>query len=215
VFRLNECIETIPFIGKKIINSDCVWFNCLQLKDSEFDVNEQKKYFESLMYAVDFNEFFSEVAVDDKKVISLFAEQYGGVGIGSNGGGARCGNIDNYQIKGIGVTPVLGLTDNLYNSNGMFPLYEAITEAINYEIYNTILPIGTVHYYGVVHIGSSPYFVTAENRDKKQIGVTQIAIGIREKCTRLGHFLAAGYYKPHPAYKDVVKADTARVRACN
>lgn len=45
---------------------------------------------------------FASLRFDHSAPVQLLAERYGGCGIGYNGGGVRCGNLGNYQIKGIG-----------------------------------------------------------------------------------------------------------------
>lgn len=142
-------------------------------------------------------------------------EQYGGYGIGGNGGGARCGNYGGLQFKGIGITPVVGKNTNLYNSNGMYPLYEAIVEAVCSHVYSQILPLGTIQYHAILANGVSDHFYTAEEPDKRQLGEIPLAIGVREIANRPAHYLRAGYYKPHPDFRLQVPSDVYRTREIN
>jgi hypothetical protein len=203
VLDLLEAVEKVPFAASKVSSSQCVWKNKF-FKD--IDV-------EAAAYIVkDSNEFFSEIECDQSSSTYLSAERYGGYGVGTNGGGGRCGNVNGVQMKGVGVTPCVGVGEDLYCSSGMYPLYEAITEAVNYEIYSAVLPVGLVDIYGINYIGRSTHFVTAEENSIKQSGETKLAILVREECVRLGHFLAARNFKPLARYESDIFNDTSRTR---
>lgn len=212
---LNITIEQVAFSAEKITKPTCVWISSHQPMAGIEETHSIGKFFENLAHIVKPNDFFEHINTDQQTQVEMYAEQYGGHGVGANGGGARCGNINGYQLKGVGVTPVVGNQDNLYVTSGIYPLYEAVTEAANYEIYSKILPIGLVDFYSVLHIGETPYFVTAENSTEKQIGITMLAIGVREIACRVGHFLRAGHFLALPEHKLRLKSDVARVRINN
>ena len=128
--RLQGLICTVPFHVESVKNPNLIWNN------KNYTSSELLK----LAVVVKPNLFFQNIQ-SNELLITLKAEQYGGPGVGSHGGGARCGNIEQYQLKGIGVTPVLGYTNDLYHSSGTYPLYEAITETMTHLIYDIILPI--------------------------------------------------------------------------
>jgi hypothetical protein len=107
------------------------------------------------------------------------------------------------------------LHDNLYNSYGAYPLYEAVTELINHQVYDVVLPVKTVPYLAIIGIGVSDFFVTAEQSGEIQKGKTQLAIGVRMKAVRIGHFLPSKFYKPHPDYINQIIPDIERVKIAN
>lgn len=155
-------------------------------------------------------------ALSSKFYIREFSyEQYGGEGVGLNGGGARCGNYNGFQYKGIGVMPVVGDHGNLYHSNGMYPLYEAVVEAVCSQIYQHILPLGAVKYHAILDNGVSDHFYTVEEPERKQMGRMPLAIGVREIARRPAHYIRSGHYKPHPKYRLQVPSDVYRTRKIN
>jgi hypothetical protein len=167
------------------------------------------------IYRANSSKSISDIISLDIRQLPFSYEQYGGEGVGTNGGGARIGSFKNYQFKGIGVTPVVGETNNLYNSNGMYPLYEAVVESVCSQVYQHILPLGTVRYHAILDNGVSDHFYTAEEPDKKQMGDMPLAIGVREIARRPAHYLRAGHYKPHPKYRLQVPSDVYRTRKIN
>lgn len=210
----SSCIVQIPFKTYKIKKSICLWYSC-DIKNW-IDDNNHKVCLEHLASVALPNKFFEDIEITGDATY-LYAEQYGGEGVGLNGGGVRCGNAENgrLQLKGIGISPVVGYHDNLYNSYGAYPLYEAITEATNHQIYDAILPVRTVGYLAILGIGTSKYFVTAEEKSTIQFGETKLAIGVRECTTRIGHFIKSKDYQPHPDFLDHVVPDNDRVKIAN
>lgn len=213
--NLSSCIVQIPFKASVIENVKCLWFRSGRYESDKSQIYTAS-FFESLAAVVVPSPFFEDIKLTEETIV-FEAEQYGGEGVGLNGGGVRCGNItdENLQIKGIGVSPVVGQHDNLYNSYGAYPLYEAITEATNHQIYDTILPVETVSYLAILGIGKSKYFVTAEEKSELQVGDTKLALGIREQVARLGHFIQSQDYKPHRDFVNVIVADCERVKISN
>lgn len=209
--NINEFSENlIDFDVSFVESSETIWTN-----NKNFEENGDSLYCCPLM----FKNVFSFVKSDDKCFVDLNysdenkktykAERYGGEGIGQNGGGVRCGNNGKYQIKGIGVTQVVGMHNDFDHSSGMYPLFEAVTEAVNSLIYAHILPIGVVPYLGIINLGESAHKLAPER------GAQQLAVGVRESCLRPAHFLRAGFYKIHTKYRDEIINDTSRVRAVN
>jgi hypothetical protein len=78
------------------------------------------------------------------------AERYGGEGTGDNGGGARCGNLGGYQVKGIGANPLVGSGRNHWYSYGGLNAQDAIYETIMSEVLGRVLPHGAATIFGVI-----------------------------------------------------------------
>jgi hypothetical protein len=190
-------------------------FDVAQVKDScTLWLNQFEGDYSPVLFAKQFgyikvdNNCFSEIETNQFETKTLNAEQYGGIGVGENGGGVRCGNDINWQLKGIGVNHLVGEHNDFDHSSGMYPIDEAITETVNAVVYDEILPIGVVKSIGIISIGQSPYI--------EHLGLQHnLAIGVRECCIRPAHFMAAGNFKPLQKNKDKYLNEAQRVRQIN
>jgi hypothetical protein len=149
---------------------------------------------------------FDLIPVNKSKNVVLKAEHYGGSGVGENGGGVRVGNRFDYQLKGIGVNHLVGNNTDFDHSSGMYPLFEAITEAVNSCIYGEILPIGTIRTVALLSIGKS----VAVNAK-----AYELAIGIREKSVRPAHFMKARHFKPMKKNIEKIILESKRINDAN
>ncbi|KZN67291.1 hypothetical protein [Pseudoalteromonas luteoviolacea] len=138
-------------------------------------------------------------------------ERYGGRSISNHGGGARAANYGNYQVKGVGLTPLAGEIKGSNYSHGTVPLLEALVEAVYSEVLKNVLPVGVAGFHGVICTGSNTAFEFDEAREG-ELKATQGALFIREKCERPAHYLRAYTFKVKPEYKDVVEPDLERIR---
>lgn len=136
------------------------------------------------------------------------AEYYGGGGIGTNGGGARCGNWERYQVKGIGPNPLIGESADVLHTYGGLDAPAAILETINSCLFNTIMPLGAVETVGLILVSSdSGYDIT---RNTPAWGV----LLVREKALRPAHFMRIPNFIPKKEYINNYN-DIARVRRIN
>lgn len=154
---------------------------------------------------------FENISLSDETLV-ISGERYGGYGLGMHGGGARTGINNNVLVKGIGQTPLKGITKELYNSNGQYPLYEALVEVINHKIYSNILPIGVVNYFGIIDLGISPHTYTSANSHIKENSDIRISLGIREVPDRVGSYLTNPYFKPYKSFSKNYTSETERLR---
>jgi hypothetical protein len=91
--------------------------------------------------------------VSDTDFVSGFADRYGGIGIGYNGGSGRNTRIHQYFVKGSGRTRLVSpLTDLSHASGGAF-LEEAIREAIYSEIVRQLFPYSAVPILAIIDTG--------------------------------------------------------------
>ncbi len=90
---------------------------------------------------------------------TLYAERYGGEGLGFHGGGVRVGSEGDHQIKGIGRNPLAGEGSLPDYSHGGMSLFEGIQEAIWGEIFHHALPFGAVRSPAVLATGSPCWWV--------------------------------------------------------
>lgn len=116
------------------------------------------------------------------------ADRYGGVGLIHNGGSGRCGCDDQFQVKGIGRTPLVGRDVAEKYSSGKISLHDAILEAAYGEISNAILPFGSVR--SVAILGTNTLM---RRNDGKSV---PRALLVREAALRPAHFDRAVYFWP-------------------
>ena len=158
-------------------------------------------------------EIFSFISFDSNddipphvRIKTFYAEAYGGGGIGSHGGGARCGyDGDLLQIKGIGKNP---LTSNKHDvtgqSDGILLLSSAIYEVLWSEILSRVLPFGSIKCLAIIVIDNHP-LANEKIKDYR-------ALLIRKITLRPAHFERAPYFKKKLTYAlDYVKSDRDRV----
>ncbi|RQP23675.1 toxin-activating lysine-acyltransferase [Piscinibacter terrae] len=135
------------------------------------------------------------------------AERYGGRGVGSNGGGARCGFDGKIQIKGIGRNPLVGRDTDFWHAHGGANLEEAIREAVWGEICHRVLPFGGVRCLQIIGTGTQSHFENSQgNRTLPR------ALIVREAAVRPAHFMRAINHAPSDGM-DGQPHDTERTRA--
>jgi hypothetical protein len=83
----------------------------------------------------------------------FYADSYGETGKAFHGGSARAGTRNGLCIKGIGVTPLLGIDADPLHSHGSVWLEEAVREAIFSEILHRELPCGVVPVVALIDTG--------------------------------------------------------------
>jgi hypothetical protein len=143
--------------------------------------------------------------------IEMLAERYGGPGISINGGGVRCGNVNGFQIKGVGPTELAGVGADYWHSYGGASLKEALRETIWGEVFNQALPFGAVTVEAIIVINGSevelPY--PASNGKK----TCPRALIIRPQFVRPAHYLRAPLFRPSQQFKASNVTDTERTQA--
>ena len=98
------------------------------------------------------------VAVEDSRTkfeyvgepILIHAERYGGTGIGTHGGGVRCGYLNGWQVKGSGQNLLSGHDVEFWHSHGALAQVEAFYEALWGEALSVILPFGAIRSPGII-----------------------------------------------------------------
>ena len=90
--------------------------------------------------------------------ITVFADRYGGSGIGTNGGAGRAAFLpeSNLNIKGIGLTPLAVVDPEDYiHSHGGAPMREGFLEAIWGEVDQNLFTHGSTQILAVIDTGDS------------------------------------------------------------
>ena len=201
----------IEITATKFKNAKVLWTD----RDEELkhDSESLEKYHEALIdesaYGICGTPCFSNIEFDGNDKKSLLVERYGGAGVGANGGAGRCGNLPQYQIKGIGQTPVIGASNDLMHNYGGLDAPLAIKEVIYTNLVNVLLPLGAVKIRSLILVGErSAYYHVPEN---PCWGVLMM----RDHCIRPAHFMRAPEFQPQQKYRSMLLDDVARVRIAN
>ena len=146
----------------------------------------------------------------------IYADRYGGTKIGAHGGSGRCGIIDGFQIKGVGVTPLVGEEYQVagvmgrpqrdrppfhrFHSDGAVTLEEAIRETIYAEVACMEMPHGAMPIVAI--LGTGTRMPWGEPR----------AILVRPNFFRAAYVERAVRYRPQQSGHNVHAADAKRVQ---
>lgn len=185
------------------LTDNLVPFNARQIPSSfiwcDPDLGDREKFLQTCSYIV------NPSGTSPEKV--FFAERYGGSGIQRNGGGARCGFDGQYQIKGIGTNPLVGIGSDHSHSNGALGAIHAIYEALWAEVLAQILPFGAVRARAVLLTD-----IYINSKAERSIGKSRRALLVRDPVIRPAHFERAPYFSPKPEYLKNLKHDSERIR---
>jgi hypothetical protein len=111
----------------------------------------------------------------------MAADRYGGTGGGMHGGSGRCGNVGQFNAKGIGQTPLVSASADMHHINGKMSLAEALRETVNAEVANFELPYGAVPVIAIIDTGEA---FTIGNEPTVHRG----AIVVRPNFVRPAHY---------------------------
>lgn len=132
-----------------------VWVNLQALRDMGFDVpdrlNENTKQIllDSLAWvSVDRNVMPVEITNDRRE---MYADFYGGTGLGSNTGSARAASAGWIQAKGVGITGHLKFFDSEHTARST--VHESIKDAVWGEILNNELEFGANRLLAIIDRG--------------------------------------------------------------
>lgn len=205
--------DWIDFFAHKILAPKFIWFDSNDVNgliNPEFSLEDKKqKFLEDNAYAIASNKSFQNVLFDDNDKKLLQAERYGGAGIGFNGGGSRCGNTDQYQLKGVGANCLVGEGSDRLHSYGGLDAPAAIIETINSYVFGKILPLGVVKVHGLIWVGESAGFDITKNENCWGV------LMVRDKCMRPAHLMRVTHFTPTPEFSEIDINDVARVRRVN
>ncbi len=184
-------------MGNKVKNCKLIWKR----------EDERDSQYEKYLYIIKSSACMHSIEITEEQRL-LEIERYGGYGVGTNGGGVRCGNIDVFQLKGIGVSPVVGKYTDFAHSSGIYSIDESMTEIVNSVIYEVILPVKPVKYYALFYIGSSHFIENPQY-------IHHSMLALRQLVTRPAHFMRAEKFKPLNINKKIINNDKSRVKESN
>ena len=172
----------VPFTATRLANAKLVFSN------DRFE--ENCDWLENYAYLIRSE---LETEADFLPISKVFyAERYGGPGISYNGGGARCGGDEYFDLKGIGKTPLAGTDSQFWHSHGGMALIHAIPEVIWGEVLHCALPFGAVRSAALVLTGTKCWL---KDLSGKKVRASR-ALVVREKSIRPAHFERAVFFRP-------------------
>ena len=139
---------------------------------------------------------------------TFMADRYGGGGLKSNGGGARCGIWGEAQVKGLGRNCLAGSQTSFWHAYGGASLAECIREAIWGEVCHAALPFGALRLYGLIKTGTEVPRPARAGDDAAPS--TARGLAVREIALRPAHFIRANYFSRRDEQQHGLVADHAR-----
>ncbi|MCX7207586.1 MAG: MchC protein [Proteobacteria bacterium] len=217
-------VENTAILGKELPASSFVAFDAFKLKQSELvwlnndyiaeiapdqDISEiEKQLLKNYTYVT--RGYTQSSAIDLGKKKLFLADRYGSRHEACNGGSGRCGINGQFQVKGIGVNPLVADNIDRDHAHGKLCLSEAINEAIWGEICHRHLPYGAVRTVAIIKTNvtiRSAYGVGTETNQP-------CALAIRQNAIRPAHFERATFFWPTSLEHQYLREDDyLRVKA--
>ncbi|WED22389.1 protein adenylyltransferase SelO family protein [Vibrio sp. JC009] len=213
--------EKFSILGKKLPEISFSSFETSRLKNTELVwVNEEllEKYgiqgssVDIERYLLGEYSYVSSGYVNPSRLITsdcktFWADRYGSRHEVCNGGSARCGFDGYFQVKGVGLTPLLSQNMSKSHSNGKLFLDEAILETVWGEVCHRHLPFGAVRTLAIIKTNVQEEFLYSDERPKKPC-----ALAVREFSVRPAHFERATFFWPSSEHISLRYDDAKRVR---
>ncbi|HCM41294.1 MAG: hypothetical protein A2Z97_04310 [Bdellovibrionales bacterium GWB1_52_6] len=173
--------------AKQLANAKVLWLNYDLLREAGIDIPAEglvpefeKEILNAFAWGVPGPN--DSPATYTSKEKTFYADRYGGRGIGYNFGSGRAASAGKIQIKGIGVTPLVGHGQGYDHAHGRASLEESIREVIWGEMSND-LPHGANRVIAVIDPGTYTVW--------KDGGRERNALIIREDPIRPAHYMRA------------------------
>lgn len=200
LIELAEPFNQLPIEVNKISGTGLLWRDKSAGSSSDMSDNQ---FVDNYSWVIK-NSFFSdETRIHTDVTKTMFAERYGGFGIGTNGGGARVVNTNNAQIKGVGANALAGRGAPRSHSYGGLDIQGAVKEIIYSRLLNRISPVGAQNIEGLILLDET----SALHNDSKAPSVLMV----REPVVRPGHFLPCANFRLKPEYRTLIRSDYSRV----
>jgi len=197
---INEFKENlVEYECVRIRDAQSVWINADKIDDLKDVLGPgptEASFARYFSYISKINNCFRDSELDRNERRIYRAERYGGRGVGENGGGGRAGNHGRFQIKGTGPN-LLARSSATWHSYGSLNLIDAGYEAIYSTILDSLLPLGCVTIYGVIHTSTSGAFqMNGWGTRNAELVPAPGALLVREQVVRPAHFLHAETFSP-------------------
>ncbi|WP_158972645.1 hypothetical protein [Paraglaciecola sp. L3A3] len=200
LIELAKSFNQLPVEVNKITGTHLLWRDQSATSNSYMSDNE---FVDNYSWVVK-NSFFTDGSRKQSDITqTVFAERYGGFGIGINGGGARVVNINDAQVKGVGANALAGEGALRSHSYGGLDIQGAVKEIIYSRLLSKISPVGVQAISGLIFLDHT----SALHNDNAAPSVLMV----REPITRPGHFLPCINFRLKPEYQTLVRSDYSRV----
>jgi hypothetical protein len=202
--------DWVEFPTYKIEGAQVMWADTESLDNGDAIAIEKfhRQLLDESAFVIKDTPCFAELPLDLTQSKLLQAERYGGEGIAANGGGGRCGNTEQCQLKGIGANCMVGIHDDLIHKYGGLDAPLAIMETIYTNLLNCLLPLGAVKINALIYTGQKTAIYHHPNNPVWGV------IMVRDNCIRPAHFMRASLFKPN-AEAEKLPNDLGRVRKLN
>jgi hypothetical protein len=173
------------------IPGNVVWCNFELARALGFDVPSSNcmtsRFHQQLVDALSYRALKSKEEVNGHKTVTLYADRYGGEGIGNGLGSARSAFLPfgNLYLKGVGLTPLFRPDDpeDIDHSHGGAQLNHCLGEAIFGEVDQHLLTHGSTRILAIIDQGKC-----VVHSDGRKVA---IALGVRcGRQLRPGHLLS-------------------------
>lgn len=196
LFELATPFNHLPVEVNKISGARLLWRN-----KSASENNDMSDDMFVNSYAWGTKNNFAQSDCKNTKI--MFAERYGGFGIGTNGGGARVVNFGEVQIKGVGTNALAGDRALKSHSYGGLDIQGAVKEIIYSRLLNKISPVGAQDISGLILIDKT----SALHNGNKAPSVLMV----RERVTRPSHLLPCLSFRLKPEHRTIMRSDHSRI----
>jgi hypothetical protein len=140
-----------------------VWCNFELARDLGFEVppsNRMTPHFHQvLISALSYRVLPPKARIEERRIITLFADKYGGDGVGPALGAGRSGFLPygNLYIKGVGITPLFRHDDpdDLAHSHGGVQMNDCLGEAVFGELNKHLFTQGSTRILAVIDQGKN------------------------------------------------------------
>ncbi len=160
------------------------------------------------MFAYVTPDYMPASGLDEHEWRYFLADRYGSRYEACNGGSARCGIRNDWQVKGIGRNPLVAVNIDSGHTHGKLCLIKAIAEAVWGEICHRELPYGAIRTLAIIKTGAcmvADYGLPGSH-------LQPCALVVREVAIRPAHFERATFFWPEPGYLALRDDDAWRVR---
>ncbi|CAI2161189.1 Uncharacterized ACR, YdiU/UPF0061 family [Serratia fonticola] len=193
----------IPFKTIKLASPELVWLN--QELNEMSGMNEEE-LLDTFAYVTP--DYMPTSGLNEQDCQFFLADRYGSRYEACNGGSARCGIRNTWQVKGIGRNPLVAINIDKGHTNGKLCLTKAISEAVWGEICHRELPYGAIRTLAIIKTGA---WMDADY-GLPEIHTQPCALVIREVAIRPAHFERATFFWPSNAYMQLRNDDALRVQ---
>jgi hypothetical protein len=164
----------IEFETHKLAHARVLWVNFDLLREMGVDIPAEgltpefeQQILDAFAWAVPNERDKPGSFLDNVK--KFFADRYGGSGLGVNWGSGRAGSAGQVQIKGIGITPLVGEGQTFDHAHGGASLEESIREAVWGEVNNQELPWGANRVMAIIDSGTDTKWADGSGEARAEI----------------------------------------------